>query len=106
LGTLLSPGSGIVALIKPQFEAGREKVGKSGVVRDSAVHKEVLSEVLGFAAQSGYSLQHLTFSPIQGGEGNIEFLAHWLWEPGSSHSVPSEEQIVSVIREAGAAFTR
>lgn len=80
LKNLLVDGSKIIALIKPQFEAGREKVGKSGVVRDSAVHREVLQAVLGFAAKENYHLQGLTFSPITGGEGNIEFLAYWTLE--------------------------
>jgi 23S rRNA (cytidine1920-2'-O)/16S rRNA (cytidine1409-2'-O)-methyltransferase len=74
---LLALGSKIIALIKPQFEAGREKVGKSGVVRDSAVHREVLQTVLEFAAKQGFQLKGLTFSPITGGEGNIEFLVYW-----------------------------
>lgn len=82
---LLKQPADIVALIKPQFEAGREKVGKSGVVRDPKVHKEVLETMLHFANELGLSLQGLTFSPITGGEGNIEFLAHWrLEEPGAS----------------------
>jgi 23S rRNA (cytidine1920-2'-O)/16S rRNA (cytidine1409-2'-O)-methyltransferase len=84
LKALLAQGSRIMALIKPQFEAGREKVGKSGVVRDSAVHREVLQTVLGFAAKEGYTLQGLTFSPITGGEGNIEFLAYWTLETKTS----------------------
>ncbi|MFD0694986.1 TlyA family RNA methyltransferase [Paenibacillus sp. GCM10027628] len=67
----------VVALIKPQFEAGREKVGKSGVVRDPAVHEDVLTHVLTFASDLGFVLKGLTYSPITGGEGNIEFLAYW-----------------------------
>ncbi|MEC0230921.1 TlyA family RNA methyltransferase [Paenibacillus alba] len=67
----------VVALIKPQFEAGREKVGKSGVVRDPDVHTEVLTTVLSFAEELGFRLKGLTYSPITGGEGNIEFLAYW-----------------------------
>jgi 23S rRNA (cytidine1920-2'-O)/16S rRNA (cytidine1409-2'-O)-methyltransferase len=73
---LLDQGS-VVALIKPQFEAGREKVGKSGVVRDPDVHVDVLSTVLSFAEELGFRLKGLTYSPITGGEGNIEFLAYW-----------------------------
>ncbi|WNR42546.1 TlyA family RNA methyltransferase [Paenibacillus roseipurpureus] len=67
----------VVALIKPQFEAGREKVGKSGVVRDTDVHIDVLTTVLSFAEELGFRLKGLTYSPITGGEGNIEFLAYW-----------------------------
>ncbi|NBD22676.1 TlyA family RNA methyltransferase [Paenibacillus glycinis] len=105
LGTLLKRGAGVVALIKPQFEAGREKVGKSGVVRESATHREVLRQVLGFAAVQGYDLKRLTFSPITGGEGNIEFLAYWHWEPGAELPEPSDEAISEVVAEASAAFT-
>ncbi|WP_276351917.1 TlyA family RNA methyltransferase [Cohnella caldifontis] len=77
LAGVLAVGSRTVALIKPQFEAGREQVGKSGVVRDPKVHASVLREILGFADGMGFALQGLTFSPITGGEGNIEFLAYW-----------------------------
>ena len=61
-------------LVKPQFEAGREKVGKKGVVRDSRVHKEVIETVIGYANANGFYVHNLTFSPIKGPEGNIEFL--------------------------------
>lgn len=73
---LLDRPADIAVLIKPQFEAGREKVGKSGVIRDPKVHIEVLETVLTYAMDLGFSLKGLTFSPITGGEGNIEFLAH------------------------------
>lgn len=106
LGTLLSEGAQIVALIKPQFEAGREKVGKSGVVRDSKVHKDVLKTVLSFAAEQGFALQGVTFSPITGGEGNIEFLAHWLWQPGSAGTAPSDEELAKLVQEASQTFVR
>lgn len=66
----------VVCLIKPQFEAGRDKVGKKGVVRDKEVHIEVIKSVLEFAISIGYSLKGLTFSPIKGPEGNIEYLAY------------------------------
>lgn len=79
LQKLLPPGGGVMALIKPQFEAGREQVGKSGVVRDAAIHRSVLFSVLNFAAQLKFKLQGLSFSPITGGEGNIEFLAYWTY---------------------------
>lgn len=61
-------------LVKPQFEAGREKVGKKGVVRDSEVHKEVIENVIAYANEFGFYVHNLTFSPIKGPEGNIEFL--------------------------------
>lgn len=65
----------VLALIKPQFEAGRERIGKNGIVKDKQTHQEVLEEVLQFASSIGYMVEDLTFSPITGGEGNIEFLA-------------------------------
>ncbi len=73
---LLGPGSGVVALIKPQFEAGREKVGKKGVVRDPATHIEVIEEVEGYAADAGFLTAGLTWSPVKGPEGNIEYLIY------------------------------
>ncbi|WP_223066549.1 TlyA family RNA methyltransferase [Paenibacillus caui] len=88
LMALLKKPADIVALIKPQFEAGREKVGKSGVVRDPKVHEEVLVTVLTFADELGLDLKGLTFSPITGGEGNIEFLAHFGLRAGNDIEVP------------------
>ena len=79
---LIGPGAWVVALIKPQFEAGAEQVGKGGVVRDPAAHTAVLREVLGFSAQIGLVPHGLVRSPITGPAGNIEFLA-WLGGPGS-----------------------
>ena len=66
----------VVCLIKPQFEAGKEKVGKKGVVRDTKVHEEVICQVMDFASSIGFSLQNLDYSPIKGPEGNIEYLLH------------------------------
>lgn len=63
-----------MALIKPQFEAGKEKVGKNGIIRDPKVHAEVLNNTLSFAEKIGFSIQDLTYSPIKGTKGNIEFL--------------------------------
>ncbi|MBO5146781.1 MAG: TlyA family RNA methyltransferase [Lachnospiraceae bacterium] len=73
---LLKPNAQMVCLIKPQFEAGREKVGKKGVVRDPAVHKEVIEKVFAFTLAKGFRILHLAFSPIRGPEGNIEYLMH------------------------------
>ena len=73
---LLTPAGQVVALIKPQFEAGREQVGKKGVVRDKKVHLEVIERVLGHACGLGFEVLDLDFSPIRGPEGNIEYLAH------------------------------
>lgn len=76
VSNLLAPNGCIIALIKPQFEAGREKVGKKGVVRDAAVHLEVINNVVAFAWKLGFIPQDLTFSPIKGPEGNIEYLLY------------------------------
>lgn len=73
---LLSENGQIVCLIKPQFEAGKENVGKKGVVRDPSVHKAVLDGFLNLAAQMNMTVRNLTFSPVKGPEGNIEFLGH------------------------------
>ena len=66
----------MVCLIKPQFEAGKEKVGKKGVVRDPQVHREVIERVFAFTLEKGFTILHLDFSPIRGPEGNIEYLMH------------------------------
>ncbi len=74
---LLKPGKGqVLCLIKPQFEAGREKVGKKGVVREPATHKEVLDNFVALANELEFKILGLTFSPVKGPEGNIEFLGH------------------------------
>ena len=73
---LLTPGGEMVCLIKPQFEAGRDKVGKKGVVRDRKVHEEVIRDVTGMAAELGFELLGLDYSPIRGPEGNIEYLMY------------------------------
>lgn len=76
LKTLLAPGSDVVALIKPQFEAGRGQVGKKGIVKDKKVHREVIEKIIQLALRENFSVENLSFSPITGGEGNIEFLIH------------------------------
>lgn len=73
---LMTEEAEIVCLIKPQFEAGREKVGKKGVVRDSSVHEEVIHKVIAYAGEIGLESVNLEFSPIKGPEGNIEYLLH------------------------------
>ena len=107
---ILTNGGEIVALIKPQFEAGREKVGKSGVVRDSAIHVDVLTSVLTFAREMGFQLRGVTYSPITGGEGNIEFLAYWnkpkegLSPIDIAHPDKIEALCEGVVREAAKTF--
>ena len=74
--TIMKQNAQAVCLIKPQFEAGREKVGKKGVVRDPNVHLEVIEKVIGIAKENGFSVENLDYSPIKGPEGNIEYLIH------------------------------
>lgn len=98
---LLTEDGEIVCLIKPQFEAGREKVGKKGVVRDPAVHLEVIEKVLAYAMSIALKPLHLSFSPIKGPEGNIEYLLHLKKCPeGTEVSPEMEENAESVVREA------
>ena len=85
-------------LVKPQFEAGKEKVGKKGVVRDSAVHKEVIVNVMDYANQNGFFVKELTFSPIKGPEGNIEFLI--VITKNEQDNLIGEEQVDMVVNEA------
>lgn len=74
--TLLKPTGQVLCLIKPQFEAGKEKVGKKGVVREKSTHKEVLDNFVALADELQFKILGLTFSPVKGPEGNIEFLGH------------------------------
>ncbi|MEX2804236.1 TlyA family RNA methyltransferase [Streptococcus sp. H31] len=76
LQAILADGGQVVALVKPQFEAGRSQVGKKGIVKDKTVHAAVLSTITDFALTGGFTISGLDFSPIQGGQGNIEFLAY------------------------------
>ncbi|HIQ93266.1 MAG TPA: TlyA family RNA methyltransferase [Candidatus Copromonas avistercoris] len=93
---LMEPEGDVVCLIKPQFEAGREKVGKKGVVRDPAVHLEVIQMVASFAGSIGFEALHLDFSPIKGPEGNIEYLLHLKNHPGGFYDnsgIPDKETV-------------
>ena len=93
---LLAEHGQAVCLIKPQFEAGREKVGKKGVVRDKAVHEEVIEKIRSFALENGFSVLGLTFSPVKGPEANTE---HFIYParseaPSQGEQVPSAQQVV------------
>lgn len=85
---LLKPNADLICLIKPQFEAGREEVGKKGVVRDERVHKEVVNGILQFAPNVGLSVMGLDFSPIKGPEGNIEYICHM---KNGEHTTPAPD---------------
>ena len=90
---LMKDAGEAAALIKPQFEAGREKVGKKGVVRDPAVHREVLEQFLCQAEQSGFSVKGMSFSPILGPEGNIEYLGYLRVGSGENEPVDLRELV-------------
>ncbi len=93
---LLKENGQAVCLIKPQFEAGREKVGKGGVVRDAATHCEVISNVIAFAQDNGFSVQGLDFSPVKGPKGNIEYLI--FLEKSAAPSLPVS--VTAVVEDA------
>ena len=96
---ILKPEGFVVALIKPQFEAGKENVGKKGVVRDAAVHEQVINNVISFAKSEGFGIAGLDFSPIKGPEGNIEYLLHLTL--GDDDAVSSEQVAQLVGRSHG-----
>lgn len=98
LGVMSRPGR-MVCLIKPQFEAGPEKVGKKGVVRDPAVHREVIRRVLDFAADQGLAAHGLTYSPIRGPEGNIEYLAYFKTGSADPQALIPIDDVVSSAHE-------
>ena len=91
---LLKPTGQVLCLIKPQFEAGKENVGKKGVVRDPAVHAQVLRDFTALAASLNLTIRNLTFSPVKGPEGNIEFLAHLSMQPGQE-TLPDIDALVA-----------
>ena len=99
VGALLKPEGEMVCLVKPQFEAGKDKVGKKGVVRDPAVHAEVLREFLHYAPECGFGVRGLDFSPIRGPEGNIEYLA-WLKKGAESIPEPDIDALVAASHAA------
>ena len=102
---MLQPEGEIVALIKPQFEAGREKVGKKGVVREPSVHEEVIFRVLALARQMELTPKALTYSPVKGPEGNIEYLV-WLAKGASAADGVTDELVVSVVSQAHGALDK
>ncbi|KHF39532.1 TlyA family RNA methyltransferase [Halalkalibacter okhensis] len=99
LKTVLVPSGDVVALVKPQFEAGRDQVGKKGIVREKKVHEDVLKRMTEFASSEGYHVSGLSYSPIKGGEGNIEFLMH-LHFKGDQGSISDFISISDVVATA------
>lgn len=97
---LLTDDAQVVCLIKPQFEAGREKVGKKGVVREKDTHLEVIEKVMAFAQSIDFGIQNLEFSPIKGPEGNIEYLLHLQNHPEQYGQTKGEANLLEVVEEA------
>ncbi|WP_134698851.1 TlyA family RNA methyltransferase [Ammoniphilus sp. YIM 78166] len=106
LATFLEPGAHVVALVKPQFEAGREQVGKNGIVREPSIHEQVLTTMVEFSTSLGYYVQGIDYSPITGGEGNIEFLLLLRWKGKELDIQPAidAKEIRSVVDSAHSAF--
>ena len=103
---LLKEGGEMVCLIKPQFEAGREKVGKNGVVREPDTHRQVIEKILDYADSIGFAVLHLEYSPIKGPEGNIEYLVHLKKEREPEEAIrqlseQEGEALLKEITEAG-----
>ena len=98
MALLARPVADGVCLVKPQFEAGRDKVGKKGVVRDPAIHEEVIHTAMETAHEQGFSVLGLDYSPVKGPEGNIEFLLHLKKSP--QNDILSKEQVAQVVSAA------
>ena len=102
---LLKENGEVAALIKPQFEAGRENVGKKGVVRDPEVHREVINKVVSFSRELGFAIKGLTFSPVKGPEGNIEYLV-WLAKSDAEEESVDEQLIFATVQQAHEALDK
>ena len=107
---LLKDGGQMVCLIKPQFEAGKDKVGKKGVVREPKVHEEVVHRIMDFVDIAGFSVLHLDYSPIKGPEGNIEYLIHISKNPEMNEKVADlteadGEKTLKAVEESGEGFS-
>ncbi|MBM7616475.1 23S rRNA (cytidine1920-2'-O)/16S rRNA (cytidine1409-2'-O)-methyltransferase [Weissella uvarum] len=100
LSEILTAGGHVATLIKPQFEAGRELVGKHGIVKDAKTHLSVIEQVMQFAKENGFSLAGLDYSPIKGGSGNIEFIADLVLDGGQNQlSADAVEQVVTAAHQ-------
>ena len=105
LKTILLPGSDIIALIKPQFEAKKEEVGKKGIIRDPYLHESIVKDIVSYMDDIGFYCKDISYSPITGGEGNIEFLAHFVFDESLTQIV-TNEYIDSTVREAHKQFKK
>lgn len=105
LKQILEENGDVLALIKPQFEADRDEIGPKGIVQDRNIHQKVLDSILNFAVQEGYDVLGLDFSPITGGEGNIEFLAHLRSSKNHTGEINGLVDISEVINKAYQRFS-
>ncbi|KMK77001.1 TlyA family RNA methyltransferase [Alkalihalobacillus pseudalcaliphilus] len=105
LKVLLQQDGEVIALVKPQFEAGKEQVGKKGIVRDPKVHEHVLNKMCEFVQSEGFEIKGISFSPITGGEGNIEFLLY-LCSRDDIEKQPMTEQIGQIVQDAHETFKK
>ena len=103
LKTILLPGGNVMALVKPQFEAGKENVGKKGIVRDPKIHLEVVENIAEMATNIGFVVKDASYSPITGGEGNIEFLFH-LINPADNEIIEPFTDFKSIVQLAHQQF--
>lgn len=97
---IMNPFCQLVALIKPQFEAGKDRVGKKGVVKESDIHEEVLEDVISFISHMGFNLKALTYSPIKGPEGNIEYLSLFIYKGEECNDFNYKECIRNVVMKS------
>jgi 23S rRNA (cytidine1920-2'-O)/16S rRNA (cytidine1409-2'-O)-methyltransferase len=104
LKRVLREGGEVIALVKPQFEAGKEFVGKKGIVKDPKVHRHVLERFVSFAQTEAFTVQGLAPSPIQGGEGNIEFLSYLVYQPDMANRTDINLDIDKIVQQAHAQF--
>lgn len=102
---VLTAAGQVVALVKPQFEAGREQIGKNGIVKEQSVHRKVLQSVIEFATNAGFTVQNLDYSPIQGGHGNIEFLAYLEKSPDPVILL-DDDRVVAIVEQAHKEFDK
>lgn len=97
---LLDTNNEVICLVKPQFEAGKELVGKKGIIKDPEIHKQVLGDVTRFALGLGFNISGISYSPIKGGEGNIEFLLYLKKQTFANPFNIIEQQIINVVNRA------
>lgn len=100
LATLLQDNSEVVALIKPQFEAEKDQVGKKGIIREKKLHRSIVEQILSFASDTGFECLQIDFSPITGSEGNIEFLAHLGYKTMKQSMTNISDEVKKVVENA------